>query len=327
MDWDRVAASTLRALRGSRSQRAMARRLGYTGNVVGNWERAARFPTWGEFLVACARLGVDVGAALARFQPAAAPTERVEGDGAAARWLDQLRGDQGVAEVARRTGLSRHALRRWFGGDTRPRLPDALRLVDGLTGRVSDLIAELVPIDAVPELAEVHRRRLAARDLAAAEPWVGAVLRVVEVGGLGALDDAVPVVARRLGLDAATTRRCLTLLLDAGVIRAAEGGLHGVAPLSVAARPGAELATLKHHWALQGAARARAPRPGDLLSFNVCSLSRADLEELRARHRRYFAEVRALVAASRPPEVVALLNLQLVSFEDPPPPVDPPGTG
>lgn len=314
MDWVRISAHTLRALRGARSQRAFARKLGYTGNVVGNWESGRRAPTLGEFFGSAARVGVDVTAALGRFQPAAAPDERVEGDRAAARWLDRLRAGTPVAELSRRSGLSRHALRRWLAGDTRPRLPDALCLVDALTGRVSDLLVELVPIDAVPELADVHQRRVAARTLALTEPWTAAVLRVVETEAWCAAPRPAGWIAERLGIPPETEARCLGMLLDAGVLRSTPDGPRAAAPLSVRAAAGPALGALKRHWALQAADRALAPRPGDLLSFNVCSLSLADAERLRELHRRYYTEVRALVAASEPAETVVLVNVQLVEW-------------
>ena len=58
-------------------------------------------------------------------------------------------------------------------------------------------------------------------------------------------------------------------------------------------------------------------RPGWLaerLGVDPISLSRADLERLRELHLGYFREVRALVAASEPVEVAALVNVQLITF-------------
>ena len=187
--------------------------------------------------------------------------------------------------------------------------------MDVLTGRVSDLLAELVPIDAVPSLAEIHRRRHAARELAVGEPWVAAVLRLTETEAFKSTPWHPGWIAEILGISLETERRCLQMLTDAGVLREVAGGYRAASPLTVLARPGADLARLKHHWALQGATRALDPREGDLLSFNICSLSRADLARLRALHRRYFTELRAIVAASGPAET-------LVEWapEAPPPP-------
>ena len=72
---------------------------------------------------------------------------------------------------------------------------------------------------------------------------------------------------------------------------------------------------LKRHWAGLGVERATAPRPGDLVSYNVVSVSRGDLERIREAHIRYFHEVRQIVSQSEPVEVAAVVNIQLLSWE------------
>jgi hypothetical protein len=75
---EEAARQLIRALRGSRSQVALARRLGYRGNVVAKWEGGQRFPTFGEVLRACGRVGIDVPSALARFHAPSASAWRPE---------------------------------------------------------------------------------------------------------------------------------------------------------------------------------------------------------------------------------------------------------
>ena len=64
---DLVAQQLLRAVRGKRSQVAFARRLGYRGNPIADWEASRRAPTAAEALRACELSGIDVAAAFARF--------------------------------------------------------------------------------------------------------------------------------------------------------------------------------------------------------------------------------------------------------------------
>src|SRR5262245_2710233 len=64
-----VAQQFLRALRGKRSQAAFARRLGYRGNPMTDWEHGRRYPTAHEALRAAARIKIPVVRALARFAP------------------------------------------------------------------------------------------------------------------------------------------------------------------------------------------------------------------------------------------------------------------
>ncbi|MCB9679494.1 MAG: DUF4423 domain-containing protein [Alphaproteobacteria bacterium] len=311
MDPVETAGQLIRALRGSRSQRAFARRIGYRGNPIANWEAGRRAPTADAVLEAAGRVGIDVPAALARFHPTAAPAYGAGGPAGVAAWLDALRGQLSRAEVARSAGLSRFAVTRWLNGSTRPRLPDFLVLVDALTGRLPDLVAELVDIDAVPALSGRYRRARASRRLAFELPWTEAVVRVLEASG--PLDrDAI---AAALGLAGPEVDACLAGLAEAGLVRRRGDGWRAVGELTVDTRDAPEaMVDLKAHWASLGVQRARALRPGDLVSYNVISVSRADLARIRQLHVDYFMAVRAIVAESEP-EVAALVNVQLIGFD------------
>lgn len=294
-----VARELFRALRGSRSQAALSRRLGYRGNVVSDWEAGRRFPTAEETLRAAVTVGIDVDAAFVRFHPIVAPALR----GGVAPWLEALRGSTTIAQVAANAGRSRFAVARWLSGAARPRLPDFLCMVEALTGRVSDLVAELVPIDEVPTLAPIHAARLASRRLASEEPWTEAVLRVIETGRASAAE-----ISAALGLPLSDAARCLAMLEEAGVVR--DGRVAGSLNVDTRAFP-----ALRQHWAQVGLTRLQAPGGRDVFSYNVISASRADLERIEALHRAYFREVQRIVAASSPTEVVALINIQLVRFD------------
>jgi hypothetical protein len=58
-------------------------------------------------------------------------------------------------------------------------------------------------------------------------------------------------------------------------------------------------------------------RDGDLFSYNVFSVSKDDLARMRALQKRYFSELRAIVAASEDPEVVALITMHTMLWTDP----------
>jgi hypothetical protein len=312
---DQAARELLRAIRGSRSQVAFARKLGYKGNPIADWEAGRRSPVASELLRACRVGGIDVDAAFARFHPGAAPALGDAGDDGVARWLDALRGGNPIGDVAARAGLSRFQVGRFLAGETRPRAPDFLVLVQALTGRMSDLVAELVPIASVPALEAEHTARTASRRLAFDEPWTEAVLRVLETTAYAALPAHLPGwLADRLGIDGATEVRCLEKLVAAGVLRWSGDRYVSAGPLTVDTRARPEVVLLKAHWAGVALARMKAPIDGDRFSYNAFSVSKADLDRIRELHLAYFREVRGIVAASEPPEVVALINVQLMSW-------------
>jgi transcriptional regulator with XRE-family HTH domain len=320
-----VARQLVRAIRGKRSQEAFSRRLDYTSNPVADWEAGRRFPTAAETLRACRVAGIDVRAAIARFTPAEAAEIGDADDDAIAAWLRALRGNTALKDLAARTGESRYAVSRWLEGRTRPRLPEFLGLLDALTDRLSDFVAELVPIEEVPVLQHRHEQRRASRRLAFDEPWVAAILVLIETTAYQELPRHVPGwLAGRLDIEEEIEARCLRRLVEAGV--AVQEGtrpyrIRDALTIDARAEPDG-MKRLKAHWASLGFRRATAPHDGDLVSYNVIAVSRADLERIREAHVRYFLEVRSIVANSRP-EVAGLVNVQLLTWDQPGP--DPSG--
>ncbi len=307
---ERAASEILRAIRGSTSQIALARRLGYTSNPVADWEACRRFPTIVQTLRAAQRRRIDVAAAAEAFHPRGAhrfdPTDL-------APWLDDLRGGTSKRSLAARGGFSEHQVGRWLRGLATPRLPDFLRLVEALTGRVTDWVAALVAIDDVPSLRALHRERLAVRRLVFDHPWAPAVL--AQVGARAPDRDPAPTIAATLGIPEPTVTGILTALRDAGVVEVGRAGLRVVAPLTVDARPSAtDVRSLRHHWATVATARVLQPGPDDRFSYNVFNVTRDDLARIRDVQARAYREIRGIVDASEP-EVTALWTASLVAWD------------
>ena len=74
------------------------------------------------------------------------------------------------------------------------------------------------------------------------------------------------------------------------------------------------LTELRRHWTQVALGRMTRPADTDWFAYNLASLSQHDLERVRSRLREAFREIRAIVAASEPCEVAALVNLHLVSW-------------
>jgi transcriptional regulator with XRE-family HTH domain len=308
-DFELASRQLLRAIRGKRSQVAFARRLGFRGNPIADWESGRRAPTADRALAACGLAGIDTVLAFARFHVAEPPELGSEG---LAAWLRRVRGATTIHDLALRSGFSRHQVSRWLAGEARPKLSEFLRLVEAITGRISDLIAELVPIEQVPCLADLHARREAARRLAYDEPWTEAILRVLEIAEYRALPEHTSgFIADYLGIDPSIELRCLEKLLEAGVIRRVDRHFRNVGSLTVDTR---SVSLLKAHWTERALDRVRDPGPDDLFSYNVFSASAADVVRIRELLRATFREIRALVSATEADERVALVNLQLLQW-------------
>lgn len=315
MDYENLARELVRALRGSRSQVALSRRLGYASNVAYAWEAGRRWPTAAEFFRMASRVGVDVEAAIVGFfrgRPGWLGSLDPTSPKGVAALLADLRGKTPLVEVAERVTQSRYTVSRWCSGQTEPRLPDFLRLFEALSLRLLDLLAELVSIEHLPSARRPWRALQNQRNLAYERPWTQAILRVLELEGYhGGRDEAW--MAGRLGIATEALRDDLEALRHAGVVQRVRG--RWVARrLAVDTRPGdAANRALKAHWSEVAAERVRAGSEG-LFAYNVFSCSREDLARLREIQLAVFRELRGVVAGS-PPEVVAVVNQQLFALD------------
>ncbi|HEX6243490.1 MAG TPA: DUF4423 domain-containing protein, partial [Polyangiales bacterium] len=252
------------------------------------------------------------------FQPACAAALGPRAPYRVDAWLRELAGSLKLSELAARSGVPRLTLARWLQGKTHPRLHAFLALVEAITGRASDLVDALVSVEAVPALLGVHTQRAAAKRLAFDDPWSAAVQRVLETRGYqrhGAR--GAGYVAKRLCLAPEQVQATLTRLEAAGLVQCERGRYTIGKPLTVDTQASAEdVRKVKSHWTEVCLQRVQAPRPDDWLGFNLVSTSAEDLDRIRDILRRAFREIRALAAASEPVDAVALLNLQLVTWND-----------
>lgn len=318
LDLDVLAGELLRAFRGKRSQRAFSRRLGYRTNIAYTWESRRSFPTAAGALAVAERAGVDTTAAIARFLGAAPPwlarASLGTRDGIV-QLLGELRGGRSIVEIARSAGRSRFAVARWLQGDAEPRLPDFLRLVDVCSLRLLDFLAALVDPRSIPS-ARAAWKQLETRRRAAYEvPWSQAVLLALELRAYEELPrHRDGWIAERIGISAKEERECLALLARTGQIHMV-GRKYAIAPSrTVDTRRDPRAAhQVKVWWSQRAVERLDAGAPGPS-SYNLFTVSAADLERLRELHRSYFQQMRAIVAASQPCERLVLACAQMLDL-------------
>lgn len=321
VNFERIAAELMRAVRGARSQEGFARRLGCRSNAIYTWESGRNFPTASRALTAAERAGIDVSSALRRFYvrpPAWLADADPTSPATVARLLDDLRGSTAIVALAKATGHSRFAVSRWLKGDAEPRLPDFLRLVEASSLRLLDFIACLVDPDAMPSVRDAYRDLEATRRAAYDAPLSQAFLRGLELSAYRALPEHRPGwLAERLGMPLDEERRCLALLLESGQV-VFDGQRYAPARvMAVDTRRDPEAARrLRMFWTRTAAERLALAGQGNqsTSAYNVFGVSRADLARLRELQRAYFRQMRAIIAQSEPVEAVVLANLQLVQL-------------
>lgn len=314
MDFEKLAKELIVALRGQRSQTAFSKRLGYRSNVASAWEAGRAWPTAARFFQIVERSGRKLQPACAFFRlPASAEgTQTLKTARGVAAALDSLRGAAATVELARSAERSRFAVARWLKGEAEPRLPDFLRLIEASSLRLLDFLAGIVEPSRLPSIAIAWRELEAARRAAYELPWSNAVLRAIELEDYRKLKRHRPgFIAERLQISRDEEQRCLELLLETGQLRKQGARLVAGAALTVDTRGDpARTRQITAWWSKIGLERLEAAAQGTF-SYNLFSVSRADLERIRELYRAYFREVRRIIGASEPSECVALMNVHL----------------
>jgi transcriptional regulator with XRE-family HTH domain len=321
MDFEAIAADVIRALRGRRSQTALSRRLGYRSNVVYRWESGRAWPTAATVFKAARKLGVDLRAGLRRFHRAEPPwlecTDPASPEGVALM-LNDLRGATAIGELAKRAGHSRFAVARWLKGEAEPRLPELFLMVEACSFRLLDWLTILVDPGKLPSTAKAWEELQAARESAYTMPWSHAFLRVLELAAYQSLPrHESGWIARQLGIPLEEEQRCLELLAKTHQIR--QEGQHWVPDRSrvVDTRAEPERSRQVKDWWTRVALERIAQGDGILFSYNLFSVSTADLGRIRQAYLAFYQQMRTIIAESEPNEQVVLLTAQMVPLAAP----------
>ncbi|MGC4088141.1 MAG: DUF4423 domain-containing protein [Polyangiaceae bacterium] len=317
-DYEALAAELVRALRGRRSQIAASRRVGAHSNVVHAWEARRAFPSASQFFALAERLTQRGRAGIESFYQRE-PGWLVEVDPwtklGPARFLQDLRANRSILDIARATGIDRFAVGRYLKGRSEPRLPDFLHLIDVLSLRLLDFVESFVNPERLPSVVAAWEKLQIARRAAYDAPWSQAVLRVLELEEYQRLPrHRSGYIARLLGISREQEQEALELLEGGGQIRKENGRFRVVESLVVDTRrdpAGAE--RTRRFWANVVANRLRA-QPGSPFAYNLFSVSREDMQRIRELERAFFRDLRQIVAASSPSQSVALVTIAHLEF-------------
>lgn len=311
MDWPQVASELVRAVRGHRTQQALSRALGYRSNTLFAWESGRDAPSTRKFFrmaLVTGRRPLEILAAFGRGVPSSCPTTP-EG---LAEYLKILAGNRKNQELASQLAKDRYVVGRWMRGSTDVPLAEFLELVELCTLSCVDLISCIVDPRVLPSVADAYVRIEAARQAARELPWSHAIVHMADLPDYRELERHRPGwFASRLGISTSDEQLCLDLLVQMGRLRVVEGRYVCTEDLSVDMRRDPEVTRkLASFWMARGAERVLEPNAGRF-AFNTFGISYHDFERLKELQSRYFAELRAIVAASESAEVVAVATFQL----------------
>lgn len=319
LSFEQLVSELIRGCRGRRSQLALSRRLKFKTNVVYTWEHGKRSPSAGQLLWLIQRTGCDVAGALRHFigRPCTW-LERHEPwskEGVAAL-VAELRGAMPITQLAEACQVSRFAVSRWLSATAEPRAAELMAVVHHCTHRLSDLTALFCEAP-LPSLAGEVKRLAAARQIAKTHPWSQLVLRHLELAAYAQLEKHEPGwIAARAGITLAEEAGTLEMLAEAQQVRWT--GSH-YSPSAIPALDMRQEPTLVQHqrafWAKVASERAPTANDG-VCAYNIFTVSREGYQQLKQLQREFLQKARAIIATAAPEERVALLQLNLVPFDE-----------
>jgi transcriptional regulator with XRE-family HTH domain len=320
----KLSCELMNHLRGEHSQRKFSQLLGFSSNVAYMWETGRRYPEASVFFKAAHKREPQFGTrflALLRLATPALGRATLRTPRGVNRLVEYLCQGANRSELARRVGVDRTTLSRWITGQTEPRLPELLLLVETTTQQLLMVVALLSDPALFPSIRDTYRDQQLQRRLAYDLPWSHAVLRALELDAYSALPAHVDgFLASTIGIGLEEERGYLEQLAQAGQIRwsGSHWVSHRVMTVDTRQDPDKNRA-LKVHWGQVTVDRLRTEQaPADaLFSFNLFSISAAAYEQLREMHLAHYDRVRALIEGSPGTDKVVLMNLHLVPLKPP----------
>lgn len=318
MDYETIAAELIRAWRGRRSQTAFSRRLGYRSNVVYRWEAGRAWPTAAAALQAARRVGIDLTTGMRKFSRSDVPwLDRVDlaTPAGIALMLNIMRGSTPIGELAIRTKRNRFAVARWLKGETEPRLPELLLMIEACSLRLLDWLSILVDPRRLPSVAQALEELETAREMAYAMPWSQAILRALELEDYQALrKHETGWIARRLGIPIEQEEHCLELLARSRQIRKYQRRWVVDQSRVVDTRLDRERSRTVKDWWTKVALDRLERQDGLIFSYNLFSVSSADLERIQQAYHAFYQQMRSIIATSEPNQQVVLFGAQMVQL-------------
>ena len=318
MDYERLAAELVIAVRGSRSQGALSRRAGYRSNIVRRWERGACWPTAARFLELCALRKLDVERCYTEYfrrRPGWLDEHDATSRAAVAAFLRELRGKTPILELARVSGFNRYSVSRWLNGSAEPKLPEFLRLIEASSRRLLDFIATLADPSLMPSLARAWAELEQAREAAYSAPWSHAVLRVLELDDAAASSRDTTWIAQKLGIARVEVEASLQMLQRTGQVRSERGRLrvHQVIDVDTSVDPERARA-LKQVWTRVALDRLEQGAPG-LFGYRLFAVSSDGMRRMRELQLEYVRAMQAVLAEPQQNDCVGLYCAQLIDLQ------------
>ena len=310
MDYQKATEQIILTLRDKRSQMHLSRNLGFSFNQVYRWESGRTLIDWADFQRLAAACKVDLKSILSRHffysgQVSNGP-----------QLLRRLIGERRNVEVSSALQVSQHKVHRWLTGKTDLPASAIFAVIDCFHMSLAEVVSSICDITQVPLLAPEYKRRQVERDLDYLRPYIGGVIRCLELKSYRDLKEhSDEFIASLLNLGALEVRDSIAILRNLELIK--KSGSHFV-PTEVRLDTTGDFQgnqRIKSYWlkrALSLSENLQAPAPDGTIGYKVFTCSDETLKRIMERYLAFYSEVTELVSASESSERIRILGIHII---------------
>ena len=304
----------LKCMRGNKSQTWMSRRLGHSYNKYSKWEAGTLGLPWTEFNKIAKILRVDLGEPLKKYLLFHGPCHKYD------VFIEHLIGEMKTAEVAALTGVSRFTVRRWVHRECCPATTEVLALIDRLTPRLPEVIAEWVEIEKIPSLRDKWNKREAERTIYYESPWAAAVIRCLELSQYSEQNEPKSdFIAKYIGISKEQEKATISALKKIKAIRRKGGRWYANENRLYTNVDKLGFNRLRLYWLnriVNHLEKTPGGTKGAIAGQTIFSISDKGFEKIRVLFHEFYKNVRMVIEEDKgPPSIVGILSSQLFDLK------------
>ena len=319
-DLAQLSLDILRALRGSRSQTAINRKLGFKSNQLHRWESGQRKIPWSQFVRICTARSVPIERILLNALFFVQPADRAD------LLCQQMIAGMSRKDAARAAGIGYHSIRRWQIGESEPNLEEVFGLIALIPERLERFVVRLTATIGVEVPKSLGRRPIDAAAVLFQFQIAGALTAVLELKTYKELrEHSSQWLADQLGAATAEIDECLGALEKAGLVtRAGPNALYRLIDLVIdtsGADPRSRI-QLRAYWYERFVAAIVSDNlkigGRSRLSYLLHALSPEAYEQITERLRLFYNDVDFIVRAdeAREKDRVFYLGIDFVDLKE-----------
>lgn len=175
MDYAQIEKELVVALRGSRSQMMLSRRLGFSSNKVYKWESGLSRLSWGEFIHLAKCCKADYLPSLQKILGYKGSPEESD------KFFAYLMGATSKTEVAKKIEVSENLVNRWLSGKSEPSLGVIFKMIHVFHLLLPEFIVHMTEEEKVPSIKDLFQHKNRQKVAIGLQPELELVMAMIQL--------------------------------------------------------------------------------------------------------------------------------------------------